>query len=64
MTPNYIPAVEKVYRKRLRKVLCRYPIINVRTLVLDGFPSGDLRNMFQIADPVLSRAMADGSPIY
>jgi elongation factor G len=64
---NYIPAVEKGVQEALKEgTVAGYPIINVRTLVLDGsfHPVDSSEICFKIAGSgAFKRAMADGSPI-
>jgi len=64
---NYIPAVEKGVQEAIKEgVLAGYPIVNVRTLVVDGsfHPVDSSEICFKIAGAgAFKRAMADGNPI-
>ncbi|MDD4923654.1 MAG: elongation factor G [Dehalococcoidales bacterium] len=64
---NYIPAVEKGVHEAIKEgVLAGYPIVNIRTLVMDGsfHPVDSSEICFKIAGAgAFKKAMADGHPI-
>lgn len=64
---NYIPAVEKGVHEAIKEgAIAGYPIVNIRTLVMDGsfHPVDSSEICFKIAGAgAFKKAMTDGSPI-
>ncbi len=64
---NYIPAVEKGVHEAIKEgALAGYPIVNIRTLVMDGsfHPVDSSEICFKIAGAgAFKKAMTDGNPI-